>query len=211
MIMDSRWSVLLVGGASGTGKTTVAKAIAWERGITWIQVDDLRLALQRSNVRLPSDAATEALYFFERTPNVRRQPADRLRDRLIAVGEVMAEAVAIVTANHLAQGDPAVIEGDGILPGIVEHPNLRAFVDAGRLRAVFLMPESEDELLRSILARGRGVSTAGETPEVRRMAETSWLYSQWLAREAGRRSIPMIRTQPRETLRERVAGRERLG
>jgi Cdc6-like AAA superfamily ATPase len=63
------WSVLLVVGASGTGKTTVAKAISREPGIAWAQVDDLRL-LQCSDARLPTDAATDGLYFFLRTPDV---------------------------------------------------------------------------------------------------------------------------------------------
>jgi len=202
--LGNRWSVLLIGGASGSGKTTVAKEIARDRGITWVQVDDLRLALQWSNVRLSSGAATEAFYFFERTPNVWNQPAGCLRDSLIAVGEVMTEAIAIVIGNHIVQGDPVVIEGDGILPGIVEHPDLRAFVERGDLRTVFLMPESADELLRNMFVRGRGITNPQETPQVRRIAEMNWLYSQWLEHEALRRAIPIIKTQPWETLKERI-------
>jgi hypothetical protein len=63
------WSVLLVVGASGTGKTTVAKAISREPGIAWAQVDDLRLTLQYSDARLHTDAA-DGLYFLLRTPDV---------------------------------------------------------------------------------------------------------------------------------------------
>lgn len=202
--MAPQWSVLLIGGASGTGKTTVAKAIARDRGITWVQVDDLRLAMERSEVRLPSAAATEALYFFLRTPDVWHLPAARLRDGLIAVGHAMSEAIAIVTANHIVQGDPVVIEGDSILPAIVEHPELRTFVEAGTLRAVFLAPESEDELLGNMLDRGRGITHRGETPEARRAAETSWRYTQWLEHEAQRRSIPVVSTRPWETLKTRL-------
>ena len=202
----SDWSVLLVGGASGTGKTTVAKAIARERGITWVQVDDLRLAMQWSDVRLPSDAATEALYFFLRTPDVWRLPAERLRDALIATGEAMTDAIAVVIGNHIVQNDPVVIEGDGILPAMVDHPEVRDFVASGQLRTVFLAPSSEDELLRNMLDRGRGVTQDGETPEARRIAEMNWLYTQWLVREAGERSIPVVSTRPRETLVTRSAG-----
>ncbi|HYH11832.1 MAG TPA: AAA family ATPase, partial [Thermomicrobiales bacterium] len=125
------WTVLLIGGASGTGKTTVAKEIARARGITWVQVDDLRLAMQWSEVSLPSREATEALYFFLRTPDPWRLPAHDLLDALIATGRAMMDAVAIVVGNHVAQDDPVVIEGDGILPGIVEHPEVRELVAKG--------------------------------------------------------------------------------
>jgi 2-phosphoglycerate kinase len=196
--------VLLIGGASGTGKTTVAKAIARERGITWVQVDDLRLAMQWSDVRLPSDEATKALYFFLRTPGIWSLPADRLCDGLIAVGVAMTDAIGVVIGNHVVQGDPVVIEGDGILPGIIGHAEVRPHVEAGLVRSVFLMPESEDELLRNMLDRGRGISSDGVTPQARRVAEMNWRYSRWLANEAAARGLPTVTTCPWATLSRRV-------
>ncbi len=43
-------TVLLIGGSSGTGKTNLAKQLGQRFGISWLEVDDLRLALQRSRV-----------------------------------------------------------------------------------------------------------------------------------------------------------------
>lgn len=194
---------MLIGGASGTGKSTVAKAIARRHDADWLQVDDLRLALQWGDVTLPSEGATEALHFFERTDDVWQLPAERLRDAMIAVGEAMAAAVEIVVGNHVAQGDPAVIEGDGILPSIVEHPDLRGHLASGKLRIVFVAPADEDELLRNMLDRGRGVPDKREA-DLRRIAEMNWLYTAWLVREAEERSIPVVTTQPWETLANRI-------
>jgi 2-phosphoglycerate kinase len=198
------WSVLLIAGASGTGKTTVARALSRDLGIAWVQVDDLRLALQWSDVRLPSEAATEALYFFLRQPDLWALPAERLRDALIATGEAMTEAIAVVIGNHIVQGDPAVIEGDGIMPDIVEHPGLREFAADGRLRIVVIAPESEAELLKSMVDRGRGEHLDPDTPEARRIAAMNWRYSQWLVREARQRGIPVLPTQPGATLPQRI-------
>ncbi len=200
----SDWSVLLIGGASGTGKTTVAKEIARERGITWVQVDDLRLAMQWSDVRLPSEEGTEALYFFLHTPDIWSLPADRLCDGLIAVGQAMTDAIGVVIGNHVVQGDPVVIEGDGVLPGIVEHAEVFPHVGAGLVRSVFLMPESEDELLRNMLDRGRGISGDGVTPQARRVAAMNWRYSRWLANEAAARGIPTVPTRAWPTLAARI-------
>lgn len=188
-------TVLLIGGASGTGKSTVARAIARRHDADWLQVDDLRLALQWSDVRLLDDDATEALRFLERTEDVWQLPAERLRDAMIAVGVAMTEAVAIVVGNHVAQGDVTVIEGDGILPSIVEHPELRGSLASGKLRVVFVAPSDEDELLRNMLDRGRGVPDKSEA-ELRRIVEMNWLYTVWLAREAEERSIPVVTTRP---------------
>jgi len=188
-------TVLLIGGASGTGKSTVARAIARRHDADWLQVDDLRLALQWSDVRLLDDDATEALRFLERTEDVWQLPAERLRDAMIAVGVAMTEAVAIVVGNHVAQGDVTVIEGDGILPSIVEHPELRGSLASGKLRVVFVAPSDEDELLRNMLDRGRGVPDKSEA-ELRRIVEMNWVYTVWLAREAEERSIPVVTTRP---------------
>jgi 2-phosphoglycerate kinase len=195
---------LVIGGASGTGKTTVAKAIARAQGITWVQTDDLRLALQWSDVRLPSDAATDSLYYFLRTPEVWGQPAVRLRDALIAVGQVMTEALAVVIDSHVAQNDPVVLEGDSILPSILEHADVRPHAVSGAVRMVLLSPASEVDLLYSMLDRGRGMGEMGVSAEARRAAETAWLYSQWLRREAERGAIPIVGCQPWSTLAARI-------
>jgi 2-phosphoglycerate kinase len=188
---------------SGTGKSTVAKAIARRQDADWLQVDDLRLALQWSDVRLPSTGATEALHFLEWTPDVWQQPAERLRDAMIAVGEAMKEAVAIVAGNHVVQGDPAVIEGDGILPSIVEQPELHEHFVSGQLKVVFVAPTDRDELMRNMINRGRGVPDKCDA-DLRRIAEMNWLYTAWLVREAEERSIPIVTTRPWESLADRI-------
>jgi predicted kinase len=47
--------VILVGGASSVGKSTAAAALARGLGWTWLMVDDLRLALERSGLPVPPD------------------------------------------------------------------------------------------------------------------------------------------------------------
>lgn len=60
--------VLLLGGPSGSAKSVAAERIGRRQGVSWMQVDDLRLALQYGGSSPP--CAEDPLGFFERTPNV---------------------------------------------------------------------------------------------------------------------------------------------
>ena len=202
--LNRTWTVLLIGGPSGSGKTTVARDLGLRFGVSWLQVDDLRLALHWSRATLPDARATEALYFFLDTPNVWRLPPERLRDALIAVGEAMTPAIEIVVANHVATDAPVVIEGDAILPSLVARPELRPLVATGRVRAVFLDEPDEAELYEGMIARGRGI--AGRSQEgLRTEARAKRLHGHWLADEAKRHGVPVLTVRPWDSLVERVA------
>lgn len=195
------WTVLLLGGTSGVGKTVVAERLGRRLGVSWLQVDDLRLALQYSTVRLPERTAD--LYVFECTPDVWRLPPETLRDALIAVGEVMTPAIEIVALNHADTAAPAIIEGDGILPALLARPSVRERLRDGRIQAVFLAEPDQATILANVRARGR--YDPGRTDaELRTEARAKWLYGRWLAVEAARLGLPVVAARPWETLEERV-------
>jgi 2-phosphoglycerate kinase len=197
------WVVLLIAGPSGAGKSTVAERLGRRFGIPWLQVDDLRLALQRSRATLPDPADTAALRFFEETPDVLRLPPERLRDGSIAVGKALSPAIEVVIENHVDQVTPIVIEGDGILPSLLTRPPVRSRATGGRVRAVFVVEPEEDAVYATITARGH--DTAGRTEEeLRTRSRGYWLYGRWLAGEARRHGLPVLEPRPWATLAERI-------
>ncbi len=198
-LMD--WTVLLIGGPSGTGKTILAKQVGLRFGVSWLEVDDLRLALQRSRVILPEH--TEALYFFEETPRVWEMPAERLRDGLIAVGRVMAPALEVVIENHVDTAAPVVIEGDGILPSLFARPPVRDHAAYGNVRAVFLVEPEEDAIFANMVARNRRIVERTRA-ELRTEAHAKWLFGRWLIEEARGYGLPVVEPRPWLTLFERV-------
>ncbi|MDP9363644.1 MAG: hypothetical protein M3Q10_05365 [Chloroflexota bacterium] len=195
------WRVLLLGGPSGTGKSVAAERLGHRLGIPWLQVDDLRLALQYSGAVFPDGNA--ALRFFLETPDVWSLPPERLRDALVAVGEAMAPAIEIVVANHVAINAPVVIEGDGILPSLLDRPRLRELVDEGHVRAVFLVELDEEALLANMLARARGIAGRSEA-DLRTEASAKRSFGEWIVAEAGRRGLPILAPHPRGTLLDRL-------
>jgi 2-phosphoglycerate kinase len=198
---QANWSVVLIGGPSGAGKTTVARAIGRYVGASWLHVDDVRLAFQRSLVTLPE--RTEALYFFERTPDVWCRPPEQLCEALITVGQLLAPALEVIIENHVDTADPIVIEGDGILPALLARPSVHVRTMRGHVRAIFLLEAEEQVLLANIIARQRGVTHRTEAA-LRTEARAKWLYGQWLAREAHRAGLPVLEARPWSTLVERV-------
>jgi 2-phosphoglycerate kinase len=175
--------VLLIGGASGVGKSVVANQLGLRLGASWLHVDDLRLAFQRSRVMLPE--RTEALYFFEETPEIWTMPPELLRDGLIGVGQVLSPALEVIIENHVDTVAPVVIEGDAILPSLLSRPTVRDRVSDGHVQAVFLVETEEEVVFANIVARGRGMGGRREA-EQRTEARAKWLYGQWLADEAHR-------------------------
>lgn len=195
------WRVLLLGGPSGVGKSVAASELGRRLGIPWLEIDDLRLALQRLHARLPQ--RVDALYFFNETPAVWRLPPERLCNGLIAIGELLAPGVEVIIENHVESAGPIIIEGDGLLPDIVSRPMLRPFFTSRQARTAFIVESSEDALLANMMERARGLeNTSAE--DLRAEARAKWLFTQWIERQAQQRQLPLVASRPWATLVDRI-------
>lgn len=195
------WRVLLLGGVSGTGKSTVARELGLRLGRSWLQVDLFRLAFQHSRATLPH--GNDDLYLFWDTPDAWQLSPERLRDGLIGTGATMTPAVEIAAASQAEHGDPAIFEGDGILPALADTPMLRERVASGQIALAFLVEPEEAILLSNMRARGRGMATRTEADQ-RTEARAKWLFGQWLVTEAGRYGLPVLEPRPWKTLADRL-------
>ena len=193
------WSVLLIGGHSGAGKTTVAYDLARRFGTACTQVDDIRLALQQ----IITPAERPALHFFLATPDVWQRPPAELCAGLIAVGELVSAALDIVIAHHLATAGPLILEGDGIVPALAAQSSFGGVANRSWVRAVFLVEPDEAVLQASMLGRGRGYDDRSAAEQATQ-ARMNWLYGRWLHQEAERRGLPVLPARPWPTLADRV-------
>lgn len=197
------WQVLVLFGASGTGKSTIASQIAREQGISWIQVDDLRLALQYSRATLPEH--NDELYYFLNTRDVWTRHVDEIRDGFVGTARAMVPAVRIVIDSHVVTGAPMVLEGDGVWPEIAEDPVIAPWVDAGAgvVRFCCIAADSQDQLVASTIGRGRG-DHLGDLDRVAQQANANWSFNHWLVAESLRLGIPVAPCQPFDTLANRI-------
>ena len=169
-------------------------------------VDDLRLAFQRSQVTLP--AATDDLYYFAdihepKKRHVWQESPERLRDALIAVGELMAPAIEAVVLNHLDQRLPIVIEGDGILPSLLDRPLMRQRRRDGTLFMLVIVESDESVLFNNLLARGRGIDEMTRADLITE-SRAKHLFSQWITVQAVQHDVPVVTLRPWDTRHRRV-------
>jgi 2-phosphoglycerate kinase len=188
-----RWQVLLIGGASGVGKTHVSYRIAQHFGVGITEIDDFQVILER----MTTPEQQPVLHFFRTDPEafLRLDDEEKLAFA-IRYASVMAEPLECVIANHLADGAPIVLEGDFLLPTLAAQLRFGGIPAAGRVQAIFIIERDEEQIARNYLAR------EGE-PQPER-ARASWRYSEWLRQEAERLGVPAIAARPWETVFERA-------
>lgn len=193
------WSVLLIGGGSGVGKTTLAPLLASKFGLGCSLADDFRLTLQR----MTTPEQQPALHYFVATKDVWDEPPEALCERLIEVGKVVSWSLEVVVAHHLLINVPIVLEGDGILPSLAAQHSFAGFDIESGVRSVFLYEPEENVIRDSMIARGRGFQDNSPTHQ-NTQVRVSWLYGQWIREEAERLGLPVLEARPWATLPDRI-------
>src|SRR5215469_9574484 len=90
------WRVLLVGGASGVGKTVATQELARRLGVSQLYVDDVRIAIQC----MTTPEQHPALFYFLQ-PQVWQQPPEALVSGFIGVTEALVPALEAIVAHHV--------------------------------------------------------------------------------------------------------------
>lgn len=115
----------------------------------------------------------------------------------------MEPAIEVVVESHVATNVPIIIEGDGILPSLVDRPAVRSPVDAGDASIVFLTEDDEEAILANFIARNRGIE-GRPMEEVRTEAHVKLLFSRWIEAQASERWCPMLPSRPLNSLADRM-------
>jgi 2-phosphoglycerate kinase len=189
MDAERTWDVLLIGGASGVGKTHLSYPLARHYGIGITEIDDFQVIMER----MTSPEQYPALHLFRTDPDAFfRMDDDGKLAHAISYATVMAEPLEYVIANHLEERSAVVLEGDFLLPALAAQASFDGVPADGRVRAIIVYEPDEDQIARNYEAR------EGE-PQGER-SRWSWNHSEWLRREAGRLGIPALPARPWDTV-----------
>jgi 2-phosphoglycerate kinase len=201
------WRVLLIGGNPGAGKTAIARTLARQMGVSLLQVDDILMALQEGT----QPGEQPDLHFFEITPHVWQKSPETLCQSLVALANALVRPLAANIAHHVfGRGSgPLIIEGSGILPALAAQktfPTLHfsATPVTHEVRSVFLVELDELTLTRHLAAPTNRNNTEFGAREQQNLVQASWLYGQWLKRQADHYDLPLIDPRPHENVIERI-------
>ncbi|MFD7641579.1 AAA family ATPase [Kitasatospora sp. NPDC059795] len=190
------WDVLLIGGASGVGKSRAAARLAEARGAFTVEFDDVVAALQAATT--PATHPSLHLFAGHRDPE-RELGADRVLELQIATAQAMDEAVLGVVRNRLSVEVPAVVEGDYLTPAAAARAAAEAAEQHRRVRAVFLHEGDPARI---------GANYAHREPHLGPQpgrAAVSAEYSHWLAAQARAHGLPVLDCRPYDALPQRLA------
>jgi 2-phosphoglycerate kinase len=194
------WDVLLIGGASGVGKTQVSYPLARHFGVGITEIDDFQVILEQ----MTTPELQPEIHFFPTNPDAFMQLDEEAKLAFaIRYSTVMAEPLEYVIANHLDGGSPIVLEGDFLLPALAVKERFNGIPANGRVKSLFIYEPEEAQIDRNYLAR------EGELQPDR--ARPSWRHSEWIRQEADRLGLPALAARPWETVLARaiaVVGRE---
>ena len=183
---ERTWDILLIGGASGSGKTSISYPLARLYGIDLVRVDDFQVLLES----LTTPESHPSIHYWRAHPSWRDEGVDSTVSQLIDVGQMLIPGLVAVINDHLEENIPMILEGDFILPELVAH-----FQNA-RVKAVFIHEPSKEQILQNYLLR------EGEIQQYH--AEVSCSYGDFLSKNCFKFNIPIIESRPWDTLMERV-------
>jgi len=180
------WDILIIGGASGTGKTVVSRALARRHGMDLVRVDDFQVLLEA----ITTPKAIPAIHYWTENPNWRDEGIEASVGRLVDAARALSPGLAAVINDHLTENIPMILEGDFILP------EFAASLKNPRVASVFIHEPCGEQILQNYMAR------EGELQQFR--ANVSHAHGNWLAESCIKHGIPIVQSRPWDNLAQRI-------
>ncbi len=185
--------ILLIGGTTGCGKSTVATEVAHHLGVVRTQSTDMLREVMRMMIPrrlLPVlhtsafDAWTALPSKFARLESAEDQIADGYRSQM----ELLSVPCEAVIQRALKERVPLIMEGIHIHPSLLEHIDRRG--DAV-IVPVMLAVLKRDLLKKRLLSRGQ-IAPKRESQKHLSHFDRIWALQSFLLSEADRHGIPII-------------------
>ena len=184
------WDVLLIGGPSGVGKTSVSYRIAQGHAVGITEVDDLFIAVES----MTTPEQQPEVHYWRTTPDAAQQSIAKILDIHLRLCDALQPMLVNVIENHLETNVPVVLDGDFMLPSLLANP----WQHAGVVKGVFLFETDENQYLMNYATR------EPDAGQQQKRAAVSHRFGGWLLAECERLGVAAVPARPWDTLIERI-------
>lgn len=184
---DRNWTVLFIGGASGTGKSRIAYEIARFYGVNVIEVDDVHLSVETVTTK----ESFPAIHYWNTGVNWKDIGVDGNVNWLIDVSKEMIPVLKELVNRHIKDKLPIIIEGDFI------YPEFTKSFENPEVKSIFVNETDINQIIQNYLLR-----EGGNLQHYR--AEISIAYGKWIADTCNQNGIRVIESRPWDTVLTRV-------
>lgn len=184
---DRNWTVLFIGGASGTGKSSIAYEIARFYGVNVLEVDDVHLTVETVTTK----ESFPAIHYWNTGVNWKNIGVDGNVNWLIDVSKEMIPILKELVNRHIEDKLPIIIEGDFI------YPEFTKSFENPEVKSIFVNETDINQILQNYLSR-----EGGDLQHYR--AEISIAYGKWIADTCNQNGIRVIESRPWDTVLTRV-------
>jgi 2-phosphoglycerate kinase len=184
---ETKWTVLFIGGASGTGKSTLAYEIAKSYGINVLEADDIGQALKAST----NKEILPIIHYWSNGINWTDTGVEENKNWLINVSKEISPALKAVADRHIEDKVPIIIEGDFV------YPELTLSFNNPQVKTLYLIESDKEQILKNYFNR-----EGGELQTYR--AEISIAHENWIKTECIKNGIKYIESRPWKTLLKRA-------
>lgn len=188
------WTVLFLGGPSGTGKSTLACEIALHHGAQVLEADDIYLAVKAA----ADEARFPALHYWDHGRDWQKAGLEENVDWLLEVGKELFPALREIALRHVEDRLPVIIEGDFL------NPEWISTILGPEICALYVREPDLAQIVKNYLER-----EGGDPQDYR--ARISVSYGERLTELCGRYGIPCIEARPWQTAWKRAEAKLALG
>jgi len=185
--IDRNWTVLFIGGSSGTGKSSIAYEIARFYGVNVLEVDDVHISVETVTPK----ESFPAIHYWNSGVNWKDIGVDSNVNWLIDVSKEMIPVLRALVNRHIEDKLPIIIEGDFI------YPEFTISFDNPQVKSIFVNEPDINQILQNFLSR-----EGGDLQQYR--AKISIAYGKWIADACKKNSIRVIEARPWDTVLTRV-------
>ena len=187
MNKDRDWTVLIIGGASGTGKSSIAYELAQYYSINVMEADDIHQIIKATTTvnKFPM------VHYWSTGVNWMDIGVEGNKNWLIDVSKEMLPGIKAVVDRHIEDKLPVIIEGDFI------HPELTLSLTNPGVKFIYVHEPDKNQLLKNYFSR-----EGGDLQHYR--ADVSIEYGIWLLNNCKKLGIKTVESRPWKTLLNRV-------